>query len=183
MPEFTYHTRETAPEEALPYLPKGFIPNLRAIMAEAPSLVHAYHAMSELYSKTSFSPLEQQVVLMTANFENNCDYCVPWHTLIMVKGDMPREVIDALRAGTSIPDTKLEALRAFTRDMIHAHGQVSDDRVQAFLDAGYTNQHALEVILGLALKTMSNYTNSIAHTKLDDPPREFAWTKPEPAAV
>jgi alkylhydroperoxidase family enzyme len=179
---FTYHTRETAPAESREWLPKGFIPNLRAVMAEAPGLLAGYHTLSDLVSKSSLTPLEQQVVIMTANFENNCEYCVPWHSYVMATSKMPQEVIDGLRNGTPLPDPKLEALRVFAREMIERRGHVGDDRLEAFLDAGYTRRHALEVILALALKVMSNYTNSITHTRLDDPPKDYAWTKPQRAA-
>jgi len=60
---------------------------------------------------TMLSPLEQQVVFMTANFENNCHYCVPGHTWMMKASKMPDDVIDALREGTELPDAKLQALQ------------------------------------------------------------------------
>jgi alkylhydroperoxidase family enzyme len=183
MTQFTYHTRETAPEESRALLPaSGLIPNLHAVMAEAPQLLAGYKTLSELLGKTSLSPLEQQVVVMTANYENDCAYCVPWHSFVMASAKMPQEVIDGLRNGTPLPDTKLEALRVFARELIEHRGHVGDDRLRTFLDAGYTKQHALEVILALALKVMSNYTNAIAHTELDAPPQSLAWTKPERAA-
>ena len=40
--------------------------------------------------------------------------------------------------------------------------------IDALLDAGYSQQTVLEVILGTSLKVMSNYTNHIASTPLDN---------------
>jgi alkylhydroperoxidase family enzyme len=54
---------------------------------------------------------------------------------------------------------------------------VTDDDVQAFLDAGYTKQQILEVILGLAHKIISNYTNHVAKTPVDAVFKKFAWEK------
>ena len=48
--------------------------------------------------------------------------------------------------------------------------------MQAFLDAGYNQRHVLEIILGLAQKVMSNYTNHIAETPVDEGMKKFAWT-------
>ncbi|MFG0252093.1 MAG: carboxymuconolactone decarboxylase family protein, partial [Phycisphaerales bacterium JB038] len=95
----------------------------------------------------------------------------------------PQEVIDALRADEPLPDARLESLRQFTKALLERRGEVGDERLEQFLSAGYSRQQALEVILGLALKTMSNYTNSVTHTKLDAPPKAFAWTKPGAAVV
>ena len=48
--------------------------------------------------------------------------------------------------------------------------------IEAFLGAGYTRQNILEVVLGTALKVMSNYTNHIAATELDAAFEPNAWT-------
>ncbi len=74
------------------------------------------------------------------------------------------KIILALREGRSIDEPKLEALRTFVAAMLEKRGAVSDDDKRAFFNAGYTSRQALEVILGIALKTMTNYTNALART-------------------
>jgi len=181
--KFRYHTAQSAPKEAKPSIQKsidcfGFLPNLHAIMAEAPSMLASYHALWDLFGESSLSPLEQQVVLMAANFENDCHYCVPGHSYIMTASGMPADVIESLRNGTPITDSKLESLRTFSIALIQKRGHVGDNAVRAFIAAGYSERQALEVIVGLAMKLLSNYTNAIAHTELDEPVKNFAWTKP-----
>ncbi|MHA7811969.1 MAG: carboxymuconolactone decarboxylase family protein [Phycisphaerales bacterium] len=178
MSEFVYHTKASAPEASQQWIPEGFLPNLHAIMAESPFLLEGYKRLWDLALGSSLSPLEVQVVMMTANFENNCHYCVPWHTFIMKQGKMPDGVIDALRSGEPLPDAKLDVLRTFTRLLIENRGHAGDDALAALIDAGYSEQNALDVVLCLAVKLMSNYTNAITHTRLDDPPKAFEWTKP-----
>ncbi len=180
--KFTYHTKQSAPENSKAWLPNGFVPNLHAIMAESPALLEGYKRLWDLSLGSSLTPLEAQVVMMTANFENNCHYCVPWHTFIMKQAKMPDAVIDALRSGEPLPDAKLDALRTFTRSLIQSRGHAGDEALVAFFEAGYTQRNALDVVLGLAVKLMSNYTNAITHTKLDDPPEQYGWTKPRTAA-
>ena len=91
---------------------------------------------------------------------------------------MPDEVIEALREGTPIPDAKLQALHDFTKELLDNRGHIGDDRLQAFLDAGFTQRQALEVLTGLAAKLISNFTNALAHTQPDKPFEKFAWTHP-----
>jgi len=86
-------------------------------------------------------------------------------------------ITESLRNETPLSDPKLEALRTFTLQMVRKHGVLEDHDVQAFLDAGYTNRNMLEVILGVAMKTMSNYTNHLADTPLDTPFKSAAWEK------
>jgi len=45
------------------------------------------------------------------------------------------------------------------------------------LDAGFNERHILEVILGVAMKVMSNYTNKMRKIPLDAPFEKFAWKK------
>ncbi|MDW1744119.1 carboxymuconolactone decarboxylase family protein [Vibrio sp. Vb2531] len=182
--EFTYYNAETAPEESKSLVEQsqkgfGMLPNLHAVLAEAPATYEAYNTAFDLFMKnTTLSPLEQQVVFMTANFENNCHYCVPGHTWMMKAGKMPDEVIEALREGTAIPDTKLQALHDFTKALLDNRGHIGDQRLQVFLGAGFTKRQALEVLTGLSAKLISNFTNALAHTEPDAPFQKFAWTHP-----
>jgi len=181
---FTYHEVDTAPEESKPLMEaslKGFgmIPNLHKVLAEAPATYEAYNTVFNLFMKnTTLSPLEQQVVFMTASFENNCHYCVPGHTWMMHAGKMPEEVIEALREGTDIPDAKLQALHLYAKELLDNRGHIGDDRLQVFLEAGYNKRQALEVLTGLSAKLISNFTNALAHTEPDAAFQKYAWTHP-----
>jgi alkylhydroperoxidase family enzyme len=80
---------------------------------------------------------------------------------------VPADSIAALRAGTVLPDVKLNALATFTRAMMASHGQPTPAEVEAFHAAGYTPRHAFGVILAIGVKTFSNYTNRLTGTPLD----------------
>ena len=180
---FTRHTADTAPASSKPILDGvkgafGFVPNLQAAMAESPELLAGYSALWDLFGKSSFTATEQQIVYMTANFEHECRYCMAGHTTLSKMQKIDNAVIQALRNGTAIPDAKLEALHAFAAAVVQDRGYVNDAGVQAFLDAGYTRQNVLEVVLGVATKVMSNYTNHLTGTPLDGFMSGNEWTKP-----
>lgn len=183
MTQFTAYTIETAPEAARPIFEGvknafGFVPNLQAHMAESPELLAGYSALWDLFSKSSLTVHEQQVVYLTANFENECHYCMAGHTTLAKMQKMEAGVIDALRAGTPLPDARLEALHRFTTLVVRNRGWVDAADVDAFLAAGYTRRAVLDVVLGVATKVMSNYTNHIVHTPLDAFMAGNEWTKP-----
>ncbi|MEM6911816.1 MAG: carboxymuconolactone decarboxylase family protein [Verrucomicrobiota bacterium] len=180
---FPLHEETNAPEEAVPTLQHsaqslGKIPNLEKVMASAPPLLKGYWALWDLFEQTSLTPAEQQVVYLVANFENNCSYCVPWHTLLAKMAKLEAAHIAALRAGTELPDSKLNALAVYSRALIEHRGHPPKEATDAFFAAGYGPQQALEVVLGLAVKVMSNYTNGIAGTPLDEQVEHLKWTKP-----
>ena len=62
-------------------------------------------------------------------------------------------------------------------------GWPSDAQLDAFLAAGYSRRSVLEVILGTALKVLSNYTNHVAETDLDDAFKANAWDILRPTAA
>ncbi len=86
--------------------------------------------------------------------------------------------IEALRNGTPMSDKKLQALRHFTQKMVRERGWVEDSEIEVFMAAGYSKQQVLEVILGIAIKVMHNYTNHIAKTPLDKQFNKNVWSKP-----
>lgn len=181
---FTYHDTTTAPEASRPFLEQvqasfGFVPNLHRILAESPAAHEAYATLYRLSTEqTGLTPLEAQIVMMVANYHNRCHYCMAGHSMIMTMLKAPQDVIDALRDNAPLADEKLEALRTFTLKLLEQRGHVGDDAVVAFLDAGYTKANVLDVLVCLATKLISNFTNAVVHTELDEPAKAMAWTPP-----
>lgn len=169
---FELHTIDSAPEDAKQMLRDsekayGFLPNLYRNMSEAPALLEGYLTLSKIFNKTSFTETERQIVLMTNNRLNGCSYCMAAHTTLSQLGGVADDVIEALRAGTPIADARLEALRQFAIIINESRGYPTEAQISAFLEAGFTRQNLLEILVGTSLKVLSNYTNHLAHTPLD----------------
>ena len=166
-------TIATAPEASKPALEKiqkslGFIPNLMAPFANNPTVLQGYLALDAVYEKGSFTPRERQIILLAASVENNCNYCVAAHSTI-AKGALhtPPEVIAAVRKGTLVPDAKLNALVTLVKELVRERGYAKDETIQKFLAAGYKKEQVMELLLGIALKTISNYLDHILPTPVE----------------
>lgn len=188
MTDFTTHTAVSAPDASRPFLEKAknaysFIPNLLGTMAEAPALLEGYMTLAGIFDKTNLSETERQIILLTNNRLNGCIYCMAAHTSISQMANVPTDVIDALRNNTPIADPKLEALRNFATVINESRGWPTDAQVESFLAAGYKRQTVFEVIVGTSLKVMSNYTNHIASTELDEAFAPNIWTAPAAQAA
>lgn len=178
----TIHTKETAPQESKKLLENsekafGSIPNLHGILAEAPGLLEAYQNLHELFSNSSFNNDEITVVWQTINVEHECHYCVPAHTAIAKSMNVADEITEALRNKTKMPSDKLQVLHETTLAVTKNRGNVSQEEINAFYKAGYTQRQLLEIILALSQKVISNYTNHIAETPLDKSFEKFEWSK------
>lgn len=180
MSKFKVHTKETAQSKSAELLGNaekafGFIPNLLGVFAESPATLKAYLTIGQIFDESSFSPAERQVVILASSRYNECHYCVAAHSTAAEMQKVPADVIESIRNDQPIADEKLEALRLFTTAVVVNRGWVADDDINAFLEAGYSKAQILEVILGISFKTMSNYTNHIADTPLDDAFASKAW--------
>lgn len=96
----------------------------------------------------------------------------------MVK--IPADTITALRSGSALPNAKLNTLATFTRAVVRERGWVADSHeLKNFFAAGYTQQQVLEVVLGVSMKTLSNYINHLTDTPLDAAFANEAWISPD----
>ncbi|MFT4676477.1 MAG: alkylhydroperoxidase family enzyme [Patiriisocius sp.] len=175
---FTIHTLDSATQDASAELERsqkafGFIPNLHAVLAEAPSVLTAYKELHTLFQNSSFNNEELTVVWQTVNVENECHYCIPAHTVIAHMMKVDPTIIDALRSGDTLTSEKLQTLRDTTLALLRLRGRLDADHLEAFHAVGYGNQQLLEIILGIAQKTISNYSNHLADTPVDAPFQKY----------
>jgi uncharacterized peroxidase-related enzyme len=164
--DFKLHTIETAPEasrNALAEVNKKFgrVPNFFGVTAESPAATNAYVSLSNIFQTTALTPAEQQIVILTASVENKCDYCVAAHSRGAKMAGVPEDAINAIKARTPLKDAKTEALRRLVSQIVDKRGWLSDADVQAFLNQGYSRSQLLDVMVGVSMKTLSNYINHL----------------------
>jgi uncharacterized peroxidase-related enzyme len=182
MTEFTIHTIQSAPENAKPILDVllervGFVPNLAATMAENPLVLEAYATLSGIFGRGSFSPAEREIVAMAASYDNQCTYCMAAHSTFAKAQGAPEGVLDAVRAGKTPDDPRIAALVEFTHHVVRKGGAVASDDLQTFLDAGFTQAQALEVLIGVSQAGLASLVHHMAGTPLDSGFQSQAWAK------
>ena len=188
MTAFTLHDTTTAPEASRAKLAEiekgwGFIPNLHRTLAESSETLEAYNRLFEAFNRSSFTPVERHVAYLAIIYVNECEYCMAGHSVLAKMAKVPAAVIDALRENRPLDDPRLEALRRFAAAVTAKRGFVGDKAVDAFIEAGFTKQNVLEVVLAVATKTISNYTNHLTHTPNDVFMKDTAWTAPSRRAA
>jgi len=188
MVEFATHSLESAPVASKRALEAavgkiGFLPNILGDLAESPAALNGYMGLQmALDNDGTLSPAERQLVMLSISAFNGCTYCVPAHSAGGKMAGLAEDVIDAVRAGTPVPDSRLRALHEFATALVQERGQVGEVRLRAFLDAGFSKDQALEVIAVAAVKTITNYTHQLTGTALDDELTPFKWSERQVAA-
>ena len=176
MARLPIHTPETAPEAARQRVQNvlnanGFIPNLIGALANSPQALAFYQDVGTL------TPGEREVVQIIAARTNQCGFCVAGHTkLAVLKKLLSEQNVKASRdvSPAEFDDKKLAALADFTLAVMAHKGAVSDAQLQAFVDAGYRKEQAVDVVMGVALATLCNYTNNLAQTEINPELQAYA---------
>lgn len=147
----------------------GFIPNLMATFANSPAVLNGYMGLDAVWETSSLTPKERQIVLLTTSVTNHCPYCTAAHSTIL-KGMMKVDpaIVKAIRTGETLSDTKLNALVQFTKEVVGERGYVSERTKMNFLEAGYQAPAMMDVLVGVALKTISNYLDHLNPTTIDE---------------
>jgi AhpD family alkylhydroperoxidase len=179
---YEVHTIESAPPgggEALAGLKGavGTIPNLAATMAESPELLKGFLALRQLYAGTAFSPAEIQALSLVAAYENDCAWCVAFHTAMGLNEGLDRPTVDALRSGKAPADDRLGALTEFARSMVRTRGKVGAAALEKLVAAGFSKRQALDVVLGMGFSVLANYANHLTEPALDEFLRPHAWSR------
>ena len=167
-------TIESAPIASLPLLEAvkkqlGVIPNLMKLIGNSPAALEGYLGLNGALSKgTLGAKTGERIALAIAEF-NRCDYCLSAHTYLATNiAKLDADEINANRHGQS-SDPKGNAAVRFALSIAQQKGHVSTAEVNAIKAAGVSDAQIIEIVLHVALNTLTNYVNSVAQTQIDFP--------------
>ncbi|MEU2154567.1 carboxymuconolactone decarboxylase family protein [Streptomyces sp. NPDC019396] len=168
---FVEHTLETAPQasrkamEAVVRHPGQLPETVSAVarLAESPELLTGFLHVSGVFERSTLEPVAREVVILTVAVRNDCHVCVVMHTnkLRALGGADGEQLVAALTDQHPLPVERLEGVRRFTLAVLAGAGAVDDDELRRFFAHGFTKRHALEVVLGVGVYTMSTYANRL----------------------
>ncbi len=82
-----------------------------------------------------------------------------------------------------LSDARLAAIAQFTKAVIADRGRVPDAELAAFRAAGFDDQAALEVVLGVSLATLCNFANNLGQPPLNAQLEPYRWDGVQAAAA
>jgi uncharacterized peroxidase-related enzyme len=167
-------TAELTPAATLPLLDAvnkqlGVTPNLMKMLGNSPAALAGYLNLNAAIGKgTIGAKTGERIALAVAEF-NRCGYCLAAHTYLGKNvAKLDDAEIAANRKGSSA-DPKADAAVRFAVAVAKARGHVSDVAVEAVKRAGYNDGEVMEIVVHVALNTLTNYVNEVAQTEIDFP--------------
>jgi uncharacterized peroxidase-related enzyme len=170
----THASIEASPVAAQPMLQAvhkqlGVTPNLFRVVASSPAGLEGYLGLNGALAKGQLPAATRERIALAVAEINGCDYCLSAHTYLgknLAKLDDAE--IKANREGGSL-DPVADAAVRFAAKIVRERGHVSDADIRAVKEAGHTDAQVVEIVLHVALNTLTNYINEVAKTEIDFP--------------
>lgn len=147
----------------------GVVPNLFRVVGNSPAALEGYLGLNGALGKGSIDAKTRERIALAVAEINGCDYCLAAHSYMGANlAKLDEAEILANRRGMST-DTKADAAVRFAASVTKARGQVETSDVEAVRAAGFSDAQIVEIVLHVALNTLTNYVNNVADTAVDFP--------------
>jgi len=167
-------TIEASPANSRPLLEAvkkqlGSAPNLFRVVGNSPAALEGYLSLSGALGKGALEAKTRERIALAVAEINSCEYCLSAHTYLGTHvAKLDNAEIAANRHGTST-DPKADAAVHFAASFVRERGHVSDADLRSVKMAGYDDAQIIEIVVHVALNTLTNYVNSVAATDNDFP--------------
>lgn len=146
----------------------GSVPNLFRVIANSPAALEGYLALNTALGKGALDAKTRERLALRVAELNGCDYCLSAHTFLGKLAKLDDAELAAGREGRSA-DPKAAAALRFVTEIMRTRGHVSDAALADARAAGFSDAQLVEVVLHVALNTLTNYVNNVAGTEVDFP--------------
>jgi uncharacterized peroxidase-related enzyme len=147
----------------------GAAPNLFRVLANSPAALEGYLGLNGALAKGQLDAKTRERIAIAVAELNGCSYCLSAHTYLGKNvAKLDDAEITANRSGAS-NDIKADAAVRFAVKVVNARGHVGDADVAEVKAAGYDDAQIVEIVLHVALNTLTNYVNEVAKTEIDFP--------------
>lgn len=145
----------------------GAVPNLYSTLAYSENALETYFNLEA--SKHSLTKKEAEAVTLVVSEVNNCTYCLSAHTQVAKLNGFTEEQTLEIRSGKASFDKKLDTLVKLTKQLSEKR-QVGDGvLVDDFLEAGYTKENLIDIIVLIGDRTISNILHAVTKVPIEFP--------------
>lgn len=145
----------------------GFVPNIYATYAYSRHAPARYLTFAN--GPTSLNNKEKEAVNLITSEINGCTYCQAAHTQLgKMNGFSEKQTVE-IRNGSASFDKKLDALVTIAAAITRNRGNISDDVLADFFNAGYTKENLVDVIVTIGEKTTTNFLHNVTDIPIDFP--------------
>jgi uncharacterized peroxidase-related enzyme len=163
---------ETSPEASQPLLHAvkkqlGSVPNLFRVVANSPAGLEGYLGLNGALGKGKLDGGTRERIALAIAEINGCNYCLAAHSYLAKNlAKLDDAEVAANRNGWSY-NRKSDAAVRFAVKVATERGHVANNDLEAVRAAGFGDAEIIEIVLHVALNTLTNYVNEVAGTDID----------------
>ena len=164
---------ETSPEGSRPLLQAvkkqlGSVPNLFRIVATSPAALEGYLGLNGALAKGKLDARRASASRSRSPRSTAATIASPPIRTAKNLAKLDDAEIAANRSGAS-NDPKADAAVQFAAKVATERGHVTNNDLEAVRAAGFGDAEIIEIVLHVALNTLTNYVNEVAETDIDFP--------------
>jgi uncharacterized peroxidase-related enzyme len=165
---------EAAPAASRPLLEAvkkqlGVVPNMFRVIANSPAALEGYLGLNGALAKGALDAKTRERIALAVAEIDGCNYCLSAHSYLGKNiAKLDDSEIAANRDGSS-NDAKAAAALRFAAKIVRERGHVGDADLVEVRNAGFDDAQLIEIVLHVALNTLTNYVNEVAGTQIDFP--------------
>lgn len=142
--------------------------NVMSTIAASSNMIVAFKAFYDQLFQSSLSNDDRETIALFLGKVNGCHYCVPAHVSASREEGIPESEIAAILKTGEPKDPRRHLVLDALKVIMETKGGMSDAQFKRFQDAGLTPENLIDIIGEIAHCTITNYTNRLAQTELDD---------------
>lgn len=147
----------------------GVVPNLFRVVGNSPASLEGYLGLSGALGKGKLDAKTRERIALAVAEINGCGYCLAAHSYLAKNLAKLDDAEIAANRGGGSNDPKADAAVAFAATIVRERGHVASADLEAVRAAGYGDAEIIEIVLHVALNTLTNYVNEVAGTDVDFP--------------
>lgn len=147
----------------------GVVPNMFRIIGNSAAGLEGYLGLLGALGKGELDAKTRTRIAMVVAELNGCDYCLSAHTYLGKNvAKLDEQELTRNRDAASA-DAKAAAALGFAKALVTGRGTVSSAQLDAVKTAGHSDAQVVEIVLHVALNTLTNYVNKALGTDIDFP--------------
>ena len=147
----------------------GVVPNLFRVVGNSPAALEGYLGLNGALGKGKLDGKTRERIALAVAEINGCGYCLAAHSYLAKNLAKLDDAEIAANSGGGSNDPKADAAVAFAATIVRERGHVAASDLEAVRAAGYGDAEIIEIVLHVALNTLTNYVNEVAGTDIDFP--------------
>lgn len=140
----------------------GMVPGLIRLLNEHPLVAQLLIEYGTALKQAGvLATTEKDLVMFTVSHVNGCPYCKRSHKAALLQYGLGEADISAIETGDSLTNTRYNDLVYATRLLVEKRAKLSPAEYRDLVQRGIDRVQQWEIIAFIALKTITNYTNSL----------------------